>query len=890
MSFKLMLTLEEYNGFNPVYPLEVPKYLASEIGLSLEDYYTRAMSATQRLINSYMQNVLANNDWDVNKFDVKLREQIQYILFKEMEYLHQNQIFFKKSNSISYSTSGQQTFTFSPDADDLNESHIPQYVKMEIINTNLIKRATAANIEQYDYEQKNNEFKDKVLVPDVAWSDKADNQAAINGKTDSLENFIKYLYSTYVSIDSSDYQKLLTLADIFALNESSVLTRRKLTSNTYFTNKNENDFAQIKDLIETFYVSNNAISAALSQIGELSNNVNYLQDTKLDKTEFTTQVNNKANLDFSNVNLGTQNIPKFIQVSTNGEIMLKDTSGSLNPIIWTPEYDFIPGDFASVVVDPTRSGDNPKVRIFCALEANINKNPLTNPKLWAEYEINYEVIDSITKKEANRLFVRKENGELLSDLEANGFNINNPGNLITKEDLADDLIAKDKLWSSSKIVEYVNENAGTGNEGENTNTYKNTDGNLEVDNISNIINFKENITVDSLTFKNKLDSSASAIYDENGIDSNNTSFSLKLKVANEKVELAKAMYLKNDNQLDPKQLSFSIKYLDLKDNQLKNFDLVQDLYKLIKLSDDNELMNTKIDSLESLYNLLIEKLRTLRPFKDAGIYNPSSTYQKNEWVLKEGDIYVSRKDNNFEPLTDQEAWYHWDLAIDLSDLASQEALLQLKQELSQLITINEINIRNITDKVDKKQDKLTAGNHCEITSTGTINVIIPETIAPIAFRKGEIRMFDTQENVDELIKKYKLVQDTDFNYLETNRYLMTMDINKDNQDKVKGGSNLLIQSDFPNIKTGFRAAWNNMTDDPWTRDFKVLNSFEEIKPIEMTYNAPSNDGGRYNYCIGFEYWLNWNGNVDQTEFKPKYHGVVAIRFLKDIKEVSSEAN
>ena len=52
----------------------------------------------------------------------------------------------------------------SPDADDLNESHIPQYVKMEIINTNLIKRATAANIEQYDYEQKNNEFKDKVHI------------------------------------------------------------------------------------------------------------------------------------------------------------------------------------------------------------------------------------------------------------------------------------------------------------------------------------------------------------------------------------------------------------------------------------------------------------------------------------------------------------------------------------------------------------------------------------------------------------------------------------------------------------------------------------------------------------------------------------------------------
>ena len=723
MSFKLMLTLEEFNGFNPVYPLEVPKYLSSEIGLSLEDYYTRAMSATQRLINSYMQNVLANNDWDINKFDIKTREQIQYILFKEMEYLHQNQLFFKKSNSISYSTSGQQTFTFSPDADDLNESHIPQYVKMEIINTNLVKRASAYDVEEYDYQQKNNEFKDKVLVPDVAWSDKADNQAAINGKTDSLENFIKYLYSTYVSIDSSDYQKLLILADIFALNESSVLTRRKLTSNTYFTNKNENDFAQIKDLIETFYVSNNAISAALSQIGELSNNVNHLQDTKLDKTEFTTQVNNKANLDFSNVNLGSQNIPKFIQVSTSGQIMLKDTSGSLNPIIWTPEYDFIPGDFASVVVDPTRSGDNPKVKIFCALEANTNKNPLTNPKIWAEYEINYEVIDSITKKEADRLFVRKENGELLSDLDANGFNIKNVANLLNKQDLDDSLVANDKLWSSSKIVAYVNENGSSGNEGENTNTYKNTDGNLEVDNISNIINFKENITVDSLTFKNKLDSSASAIYDENGIDSNNSNFSFKIKTANEKIEIARIQYQGNKSNLEKQNINFLIKYLDNKDNQLKNFDLVQDLYKLIKLSDDNLLINTKVDNLESLYNLLIEKLRTLRPFKDAGVYDPNSTYQKNEWVLNKGDIYVSRKDNNFEPLTNQEAWYHWDLAIDLSHLASQEALLQLKQELSQLITINEINIRNITDKVDKKQDKLTAGNHCEITSTGTINGI-----------------------------------------------------------------------------------------------------------------------------------------------------------------------
>ena len=60
------------------------------------------------------------------------------------------------------------TFTFNPDADDLNESHIPQYVKMEIINTNLIKRASAVNVQEYDYIQKNNEFKDKVLVPNVA--------------------------------------------------------------------------------------------------------------------------------------------------------------------------------------------------------------------------------------------------------------------------------------------------------------------------------------------------------------------------------------------------------------------------------------------------------------------------------------------------------------------------------------------------------------------------------------------------------------------------------------------------------------------------------------------------------------------------------------------------
>lgn len=878
MSFKLMLSLEEFNGFNPVYPLEVPKYLATEIGLSLEDYYNRAMSCTQRLINSYMQNVLANNDWDIYKFDIQTREQIKYILFKEMEYLHQNQIWFKKSNSISYSTSGQQSFTFSPDADNLNESHIPHYVKIEINNTGLIKKATAYKIEQYDYIQKNNEFKDRVLVPDVAWGDKANNIVAINGKNDSLENFIKYLYARYVSIESHDYQKLLELSNIFALNESSVLTRRKLTSNTYFSNKTENDFAQVKDIIETFYISNNALSQVILQVSELSNNVNDLQSSKLDANEFNKAISGKANTNLSNVNLGRQNIPKFMQISTNGEIILKDTDGSLNPIIWTPEYDFIVGDFASVVISPKTSAANPKVRIFCCLENNTNKNPLQYPKLWAEYEINYEVIDSISKQEAERLFVQKQNGQLLGDLDANGFNINNPGNLITKEQLDDSVIANNKLWSSTKIVQYINEYAPT-NPGDKPNapSYKNTDNNIEIDNISNIINLKDSITLDSLLFKNKLNNESSAEFNEQGIDTNSNYFYFKIKAANEKIEYDKITYLPDGPSFNPKNFSRLIKYFNVDNQRLENFDLVQDLYKLIKLIGANEITNAKVDSLEDAYNNLIEKLRTFRPFKEAGNYNPDNTYQQNEWVYKDGDIYVSRIDDNNEPLANNDAWYHWDLQISLDHLATIEKLNELKLELIELITTNNVDITNLTEKVDRlqqtKQDKMIAGNNCEITPNNQINVLIPETIIPTAFRKGEIRFFDTQENVDEIIQKYKLIQDNDFSYLENDRFLMTMNINKDTPaEQIKGGRNFIVRENLPPVNLshshgyqfgGGSGGWQGLRDgyNGNRGSFKVHTEREEII---------------------------LNGGVEQTEFKPKYHGVIGIRFLKDIKEVQSE--
>ena len=885
MSFKLMLSLEEYKNLNPVYPLEVPSYLSNEVGISLEDYYLRAMTTTQRLINSYMQNALSNIDWDINKFDLDLRDQIKWILFKELEYLHQNQMFFQKSNSISYSTSGQQSFTFNPDSDNINESLIPQYIKIAINNTGLLKKGFSVGVEEFDYQQRNNEFKDKVLVPNVAWSDKADNLVSIGGNNNSLYYFVNYIYNDYFSKNSPEYSKVFELAKLFALNESTIIAKNKLSSNIYFENKLDNDYAQIADIIKTFYVSNNAISSALTQIGNLSDNVNELKRTKVDLSEFNDTYNSKADTNLANVNLGSQNIPKFIQVATNGEIILTDTSGSLNPIPWTSTYEFIKGDFTSIVVQPKISSDYAKVRIFCAIENNVNKSPIQYPKLWAEYEINYEDLNSLTKNEANKLYLKKLNPILESDLDANNFNILNSNNLLIKSDIDNNVIADNKLWTSNKIVEYVNQQANNDDDQQgNTNPYLNSDGNIQIDNISNIINLNPTPTFEAIKIKNIVNSNIDCIYDANGIDSSKNNSSFKIQANDSKLEWLKVNY-SNDgaNNFNPLNLEILVKYYNPNTKLLDTFNLAQDLYKLINLKDDNLLINNKIDSLENLYNILVEKLRTFRPFEAAGVYDPHKAYNENQWVFNDGDIYVSKIDANVDPLTDPQSWYHWDLQIDISNFVTVENLANVKNELSKLITINKIDINNLTEKIDNlqnlKQDKLIAGEYIEISANNEIKVNLPTSIKPIAFRKGEIKFFDTQENVDEIIKTYKLLINTDFVYVETDRYIMTMNINKDNQNAVKGGNNFISQTQLPDLRYDMKLNGNGWND--W------VVTYNPNKLILWTRNESGNryEGQKYEQYAKPSYAFALNGGVQQIEYKPKYYGVIGIRFLKNIEEI-----
>ncbi len=866
-NFKLMITLEEYKAMNPVYPLEVPEYLASEIGMSLEEYFTNAMTTAQRLVNSYMQDVLANADWDIKRFEPKTQDAIKYILFKQMEYMHQNQLFFKKVNSISYQTSGQQSFTFNPENSEINDSLIPQYVKQAIINTNLLTKAYASEDDFYDYEQQNNEFLDGYIVTDVNWGDKADNTVTINGQTNSLFYFVNFLSTDYLSSQNQEVKKLFKLAEIFSINETNLITSKKLTSNSYLSNKLPNDFAQVQDLIDTFYANNESTSHALAQIAELSNQVNTLNSTKLNTSEFNNAVEKKADVNLANVNMGTQTIPKFIQVSTSGDIILSDTSGNLTPIPWTPEYEFIQGDACSVFIEPKSTAENPKVRIFIAKEANQNKNPIQYPKIWYEYDIKYEVIESITKKEATKLFVAKENPIVENNLDMNNFSIVNCNNLIDKSSIDDSLTSTTNLWSSSKIVEYVNQNANNAGSGTNLNKYKNSDGNIDVDNISNLINLSNEIKVDTLNFMNIENREVNGWINEEELNTNLNSYNFSMKCHSEKLEWLKTVYLKEGPNFNPLNLSVLIRYYDYDKNELLFWDLAKDLHSILKLKDKNQILGSKIDSLENLYNILIEKLRTLRPFENAGVYSPDKTYNENQWVFNDGDVYVSIIDNNDEPLSNEDAWFHWDIQINLDNFITDIQLQEATNNLKAIIDEQEISINHLTEQVDLKQNKLIAGNNCEITPQNIINVIIPDSITPLAFRKGEIKLFDTLENWDEIVKKYKLTVDVDFSYLDDDRYLRIKKINKNSEESdIKGGEDIITKNHIKKFYTKHEGNGRMILNDPNTAGgsntwFSSRRNSEETK-IPVGVDNP-------------------------TPFLPKYQSILAIRFLKDIKEVVS---
>ncbi len=86
----------------------------------------------------------------------------------QFEYMDQNQIWLEKSNDISYSTAGQQTFTFNTNLDESDPYKlIPKNIKLMIKNTGLMNNIVGTERDDIARSQYENEFADGYFVPEV---------------------------------------------------------------------------------------------------------------------------------------------------------------------------------------------------------------------------------------------------------------------------------------------------------------------------------------------------------------------------------------------------------------------------------------------------------------------------------------------------------------------------------------------------------------------------------------------------------------------------------------------------------------------------------------------------------------------------------------------------
>lgn len=448
----LILSKLDYLSMNPVYGFDLAPEVLQQINMTIDDYYQAVMFQAQRIIDTYLQNYLLKRNWDISTLDWKLQEQIKKILFMECEYLHQNQLFFKKTNDITYSTAGQQTFTFNTNlSDGAILEMIPDYIMKEIKNTGILAFASSYQDLGTRLSQAENQFSDGFFVPDVAWSSKADNLVSLNGEIVSISQALNSLNSSSVNSNSPSYQNLLNLAQNFTISTNRITLLKLASSSNFYPNKLANDYAQIQDLQNLWNGTNQLIQNAIQDIQNNSEAITSLSQDKVSSSDLQSYLDGKANTNFNNVNLGERNQIQYLQVNYDGTITFENALGNLSPKPWNPTTNYVAGD-------ATWIQDLNKARIFLAKDVigNINKNPLVESDYWIEYETVIDLTPYITSTTANATFFKNIGGAISGNVDMQNNQINNVANLLEKSAISDSTISTDTLWSSSQIISQIN--------------------------------------------------------------------------------------------------------------------------------------------------------------------------------------------------------------------------------------------------------------------------------------------------------------------------------------------------------------------------------------------------------------------------------------------------
>ena len=159
-------------------------------------------------------------------------------------------------------------------------------------------------------------------------------------------------------------------------------------------------------------------------------------------------------------------------------------------------------------------------------------------------------------------------------------------------------------------------------------------------------------------------------------------------------------------------------------------------------------LDSRLLSVSGLLNQTIDGLITLRPFKYVGEYQNGTSYNINQLVSYQNNLYLSKEDNNNTiPTSDKWLLINKDtISVDLSDYPTKLEVEAIKNNLQQSITSNTTNITDLQNRINTIEQ-----NYVSKTTT------TPQTIASqITFTQtGEVMKFNSGTDTSAYLSGYK---------------------------------------------------------------------------------------------------------------------------------------
>ena len=159
-------------------------------------------------------------------------------------------------------------------------------------------------------------------------------------------------------------------------------------------------------------------------------------------------------------------------------------------------------------------------------------------------------------------------------------------------------------------------------------------------------------------------------------------------------------------------------------------------------------LDSRLLSVSGLLNQTIEGLRTYKPFQYVGEYQNGTSYNINQLVSYNNNLYLSKEDNNnTTPPSDKWLLINKDtVSVDLSDYPTKLEVEAIKNNLQQSITSNTTNITNLENRTNTIEQ-----NYVSKTTT------TPQTIASqITFTQtNEVMKFNSGTDNAAYLSGYK---------------------------------------------------------------------------------------------------------------------------------------